>query len=97
MSGAVNSDQEELVPSASAVAAAIRRSSTSPVEIVQLIERAGKGRLVLPSPDFQRLCLEQLDLFRSIVDRDAILSVSLFLSLSVLMSLTIRVYFVYNF
>ncbi|XXG47407.1 hypothetical protein AAC387_Pa02g2068 [Persea americana] len=75
VSGAVNSDQEELVPSASAVAAAIRRSSTSPVEIVQLIERAGKGRLVLPSPDFQRLCLEQLDLFRSIVDRDAILSV----------------------
>lgn len=82
VAGAVNSDQEDLVPSASAVAAAIRQASTSPVEIAQRIEHNGKDRLVLPSPDFQRLCAEQLDLFRAIVDRDAILSVSLYLLLS---------------
>ncbi|MBA0798717.1 hypothetical protein Gohar_009280 [Gossypium harknessii] len=29
----------------------------------------------MPTPDFQRLCLEQLDLFRRIVDPDAVLSV----------------------
>ncbi|KAK3005253.1 hypothetical protein RJ639_017019, partial [Escallonia herrerae] len=66
----------EMEPSASAVAWAIRKASTSPVEFRQRIEKdGGKSNLVLPSPEFQRLCLEQLDLFRRIVDRDALLSV----------------------
>lgn len=34
-----------------------------------------KDKIILPSPDFQRLCLEQLDLFRRIVDPNAVLSV----------------------
>lgn len=75
---------EDMVPSASAVAAVIRKVSTSPVEFVQRIEKAGGknrgsgdggGGLVLPSADFQRLCLEQLDLFRRIVHPDALLSI----------------------
>lgn len=66
----------ELVSSASAVASAIRKGSNSPVEFVQRIEKAEKSKLVLPSPDFQRLCVEQLDLFRRIVDPNATLSVS---------------------
>lgn len=77
--------EEDMVPSASAVAAVIRKVSTSPVEFVQRIEKAsgknkgsgdsGGGGLVLPSSDFQRLCLEQLNLFRRIVHPDALLSV----------------------
>lgn len=67
-----------MVSSAAAVAAAIRAASTSPVEFVQRIEK-GSGEknkaFVLPSPDFQRLCVEQLDLFRRIVNPDAVLSV----------------------
>lgn len=63
-----------MAPSASALASAIRRASTSPVEFMQTIEKDQKN-LVLPSPDFQRLCLEQLDLFRRIVNPDALLSV----------------------
>lgn len=71
-------EEEEMVSSASAVASAIRRGSTSPVEFIQKIEKGhNKSKLVLPSPDFQRLCVQQLDLFRRIVDPDAILSVSL--------------------
>lgn len=75
-----------MVPSASAVAAVIRKVSTSPVEFVQRIEKAGGknkgsgdsgGGLVLPSSDFQRLCIEQLDLFRRILHPDALLSVRL--------------------
>ncbi|KAF2282251.1 hypothetical protein GH714_043892 [Hevea brasiliensis] len=61
--------------SASAVASAIRRGSNSPVEFVQRIEKAEKSELVFPSLDFQRLCVEQLDLFRRIVDPNATLSV----------------------
>ncbi|XP_052205061.1 chloroplast sensor kinase, chloroplastic isoform X4 [Diospyros lotus] len=65
-----------LASSTSAVASAIRRASTSPVEFAQRIESDGKHKgLILPSPDFQRLCLEQLDLFRRIVHPDALLSV----------------------
>ncbi|KAJ6981267.1 hypothetical protein NC653_024617 [Populus alba x Populus x berolinensis] len=69
-----------LVSSASAVASAIRRGSSSSVEFVQKIEKGqnnndNKTKLVLPSPDFQRLCVQQLDLFHRIVDPDAILSV----------------------
>lgn len=77
-------DNEDMVASALAVEAVIRKVSTSPVEFVQRIESRGAaaagdgggGGLVLPSVDFQRLCLEQLDLFRRIVGSDAILSVS---------------------
>ncbi|CAI9093034.1 OLC1v1028435C1 [Oldenlandia corymbosa var. corymbosa] len=76
-------DEEYMVESASAVAALIRKVSTSPVEFVHRIENAGGGGggdgggtgLVLPSVDFRRLCLEQLNLFRRIVHPDAILSV----------------------
>ncbi|XP_060214034.1 chloroplast sensor kinase, chloroplastic [Lycium barbarum] len=70
-------DSEGMVKSASAVVAAIRKASTSPVEFVQRIEKdEGKNRgLVLPSADFQRLCVEQLQLFRRIVHPDSLLSV----------------------
>ncbi|XP_077250538.1 chloroplast sensor kinase [Tasmannia lanceolata] len=71
----VNSDDSILISSAAAVAAALRRATTSPIDLVQRIEKDGKNGLVLPSSDFQRLCLEQLVLFREIVDRDAVLSV----------------------
>ncbi|XWS69091.1 hypothetical protein CRYUN_Cryun04dG0149600 [Craigia yunnanensis] len=66
-----------LVSSASAVSAAIRKASSSPVDFTQRIEENDlrNHKLIMPSPDFQRLCLEQLDLFRRIVDPDAILSV----------------------
>ncbi|KAF8015661.1 hypothetical protein BT93_H1246 [Corymbia citriodora subsp. variegata] len=67
--------ERPLLPSASAVASAIRRASNSPVEFAQRVEQDQRGGLVLPSPDFQRLCLEQLDLFRRIVHPDALLSV----------------------
>lgn len=66
-----------MVSSASAVASAISRASTSPVEFLQMIDKDHKSRLVLPSPDFQRLCIEQLDLFRRVVDPNALLSVCL--------------------
>lgn len=68
---------EELGPSsATAVAAAIRRASpASPVEFTQRVEKRGEGGLALPSPDFLQLCVEQLDLFRMVVEKDAILSV----------------------
>ncbi|CAH1417257.1 unnamed protein product [Lactuca virosa] len=69
-------DDVVTVSSAVAVAAAIRKASTSPVEFVQRIEQDGKNKgLVLPSSDFQTLCVEQLDLFRRIVDPEALLSV----------------------
>ncbi|KAK1578754.1 hypothetical protein Q3G72_032912 [Acer saccharum] len=65
-----------MLSSASAVASAIRRTSTSPVEFLQSLDTDQEAcKLVLPSPDFQRLCVEQLDLFRRIVDHDALLSV----------------------
>ncbi|XP_038892932.1 chloroplast sensor kinase, chloroplastic [Benincasa hispida] len=70
-----NDDDGSMVPSASAVASAILKASTSPVEFVHRVENSQKTGLVLPSPDFQRLCVEQLDLFRRIVDPDALLSV----------------------
>ncbi|KAJ8569741.1 hypothetical protein K7X08_006318 [Anisodus acutangulus] len=64
-------DSEGMVSSASAVAAAIRNASTSPVEFVQRIEKDdGKN-----SGDFQRLCVEQLNLFRRIVHPHSLLSV----------------------
>ncbi|KAK4763938.1 hypothetical protein SAY87_013376 [Trapa incisa] len=70
-----DSEGPPLVSSASAVASAIRRVSNSPVEFVQRIEKDQRSGLVLPSPDFQRLCIEQLDLFRRIVNPEALLSV----------------------
>jgi len=67
-----------MVASASAIASAIRGASTTPVEFTQMIEKDHlKTKIILPSPDFQRLCLEQLDLFRQIVDPNAVLSVRL--------------------
>ncbi|KAM7269882.1 hypothetical protein ACFE04_025379 [Oxalis oulophora] len=75
------SGEADLLSSASAVASAIRKaSSTSPVDFVQRIiveddDDNNKKQLVLPSPDFQRLCVEQLDLFRRILHPNAILSV----------------------
>lgn len=73
-------EEEELNPvSAAAVAAAIRRaSSASPVEFTRrrFDEEAGKDGPLMPSSDFQRLCIEQLQLFRMVVSADAILSVS---------------------
>ncbi|OMO81639.1 hypothetical protein COLO4_23463 [Corchorus olitorius] len=69
--------QPSFVSSASAVSSAIRKASTSPVDFTQTIESNDprNHKLVMPSPDFQRLCLEQLDLFRRVVEPDAILSV----------------------
>ncbi|XP_030960901.1 chloroplast sensor kinase, chloroplastic isoform X1 [Quercus lobata] len=72
-------EDESMASSASAVASAIRRASTSPVDFVQRIEKDNASRktrrLVLPSPDFQRLCIEQLHLFRRNVHPHALLSV----------------------
>ncbi|MFS8020524.1 putative histidine kinase/HSP90-like ATPase superfamily [Helianthus anomalus] len=69
-------DDDVMVTSATAIAAAIRKTSTSPVEFVQRSEKNGKNKaVVLPSSDFQTLCVEQIDLFRRIVDPDALLSV----------------------
>lgn len=64
------------------MAAAVRRASAaSPVEFTRrrVEEKAGEegGRVVMPSPDFRRLCVEQLQLFRMVVHRDAALSVGL--------------------
>ncbi|KAE8716570.1 Chloroplast sensor kinase [Hibiscus syriacus] len=72
-----NEPQPALVSSASAVSASIRRASTSPVDFSQRIEKNDhhNHKLIMPTPDFQRLCLEQLDLFRRIVDPKAVLSV----------------------
>lgn len=67
------------------MAAAIRRASNaSPVQFrrVPLGEtgEAGPhredGGLAEPSADFRRLCAEQLEMFRVVVSRDAVLSVS---------------------
>lgn len=77
-------EEENLGPaSAAAVAAAIRRaSSASPVRFRRVRcgeegeEPRGEGRTAEPSADFQRLCAEQLEMFRLVVSRDAVLSVS---------------------
>lgn len=61
---------------ASAVEAAVRRAAMSPVEFVQRVEKDGKNKgLIMPSSDFHRLCIEQLDLFRRIIHPNALLSV----------------------
>ncbi|CAN1295468.1 Chloroplast sensor kinase, chloroplastic [Linum perenne] len=75
-----NADDEaeaEMDPSASAIVAAIQRggSNTASVEFEQRIVKDQKSKLMLPSPDFHRLCVEQLDLFRRIVHPEAVLSV----------------------
>ncbi|RDX86296.1 Chloroplast sensor kinase, chloroplastic [Mucuna pruriens] len=62
------------VPSAAALASAIRKASTSPVHFTQRLEKDRQTGLVLPSTDFLRLCLHQLHLFRRIVP-EALLSV----------------------
>ncbi|KOM44073.1 hypothetical protein LR48_Vigan05g167800 [Vigna angularis] len=63
-----------IVPSATAVASAIRKASTSPVQFTQTLQTNRQTELVLPSTDFHRLCLHQLHLFCRIV-REALLSV----------------------
>uniref|UniRef100_A0A0E0MLJ7 Histidine kinase domain-containing protein n=1 Tax=Oryza punctata TaxID=4537 RepID=A0A0E0MLJ7_ORYPU len=68
-------------PSAEAVAEAIRRaSSASPVRFRRVHreedeEPHGEGGFTEPSADFRRLCAEQLEMFRVVVSRDAVLSV----------------------
>ncbi|KAL8157019.1 hypothetical protein AgCh_001936 [Apium graveolens] len=80
----VNEDDEafkygDLASSAASVASAIRKASNSPVEFMQRSERKGNRvggvEIMLPSSDFMRLCVQQLDLFRRIVHPDAVLSV----------------------
>ncbi|XP_022776174.1 chloroplast sensor kinase, chloroplastic isoform X2 [Durio zibethinus] len=69
--------QPTMVSSASAVSAAICKVSTSAVNFTQRIEKTDhrNHKLIMPSHDFRHLSLEQLDLFRRTVERDAILSV----------------------
>ena len=62
------------------VSSAICRASTSPMEFMQWIDKDQKSRLILSSPDFQRLCVKQRDLFRRIVNLNALLSVCQLLS-----------------
>ncbi|CAJ2677132.1 unnamed protein product [Trifolium pratense] len=67
-----NSDSDDnsstlTLSSTRALAAAISKVSTSPVEFTQRLEKDRRNGLVLPSPDFHRLCLQQLHLFRRIV------------------------------
>ncbi|RLN29888.1 chloroplast sensor kinase, chloroplastic isoform X2 [Panicum miliaceum] len=77
-------EDEDLGPaSAAAVAAAIRRASNaSPVRFRRMrlgemgeVPRGEDGGLAEPSADFRRLCAEQLEMFRVVVSRDAVLSV----------------------
>jgi len=66
------------------VAAAIRRASNaSPVRFRRMrlgeageVPRGEDGGMAAPSADFRRLCAEQLEMFRVVVSRDAVLSVS---------------------
>uniref|UniRef100_A0A0D9XYQ1 Histidine kinase/HSP90-like ATPase domain-containing protein n=1 Tax=Leersia perrieri TaxID=77586 RepID=A0A0D9XYQ1_9ORYZ len=83
--------EEDLGPaSAAAVAETIRRaSSSSPVRFRRVRrevedgdeeeedegEPRGEGGITEPSADFRRLCAEQLEMFRVVVSRDAVLSV----------------------
>ena len=78
-------EDEDLGPaSAAAVAAAIRRASNaSPVRFRRMrlgesgeAPRGEDGGVAAPSSDFRRLCAEQLEMFRAVVSRDAVLSVS---------------------
>ncbi|KAL9241109.1 hypothetical protein vseg_015257 [Gypsophila vaccaria] len=76
LGGEEEDKDNEWVPSASAVAAAIRKASSSPIEFTHKIENDPNSQsLVLPSNDFQRLCVDQLTLFRRIVNPNALLSV----------------------
>ncbi|ERN13842.1 chloroplast sensor kinase, chloroplastic isoform X1 [Amborella trichopoda] len=71
-----DSEDEGLIASAMAAASVIRKASKSPVEFIQRTEKPSKNELMVsPSEDFQRLCIEQLGLFRRIVGRDVVLSV----------------------
>ncbi|XP_050894469.1 chloroplast sensor kinase, chloroplastic isoform X2 [Lathyrus oleraceus] len=53
--------------SSRALASALRKVSISPVDFTQRLEKDRKNGPVHPSPDFHRLCLQQLHLFRRIV------------------------------
>ena len=83
--GECGEEDEDLGPaSAAAVAAAIRRASNaSPVRFRRMrlgeageVPRGEDGGMAAPSADFRRLCAEQLEMFRVVVSRDAVLSVS---------------------
>jgi hypothetical protein len=79
-----NSDSDDnsstlTLSSTRALASAIRKVSTSPVEFTQRVENDRRNGLVLPSPDFHRLCLQQLHLFRRIVP-ESFLSVKYIIS-----------------
>lgn len=65
-----------------ALASAIRKVSTSPVEFTQRLEKHPRNGLLLPSPDFHRLCLQQLQLFRRIVPESFLSVRSLYFILS---------------
>ncbi|KAK7318665.1 hypothetical protein RJT34_03370 [Clitoria ternatea] len=62
-----SSDEDAMLASAAAVASAIRKASTTPVDFTHRVDKDRRGGVVLPSPDFHRLCLQQLHLFRRIV------------------------------
>ncbi|KAL6643451.1 hypothetical protein ACP70R_018217 [Stipagrostis hirtigluma subsp. patula] len=77
-------DGEEVLgpASAAAVAAAIRRASSASTVRFRRVSRRevgeeprGEGGVAEPSADFRRLCAEQLEMFRSVISRDAVLSV----------------------
>ncbi|KAE9610322.1 hypothetical protein Lal_00006832 [Lupinus albus] len=69
-----DSHHHSTVSSATAVASAIRKASTSPVEFTHRVQNHHSPGLLLPTPDFHTLCLQQLHLFRRIVP-EAVLSV----------------------
>lgn len=72
----VGADEDLKPSSAAALAAAIRKASpNSPIEFSQRVEKPGTSGIVLPSTDFHRICIEQLELFRMVVHPEAILSV----------------------
>ncbi|CAJ2677133.1 unnamed protein product [Trifolium pratense] len=78
-----NSDSDDnsstlTLSSTRALAAAISKVSTSPVEFTQRLEKDRRNGLVLPSPDFHRLCLQQLHLFRRIVPESFLSRVALY-------------------
>ncbi|KAG8093373.1 hypothetical protein GUJ93_ZPchr0012g20664 [Zizania palustris] len=68
-------------PSAAAVAASIRRASSASLVRFRRVHREEdeeprpEGGVAEPSAEFQRLCAEQLEMFRVVVSPDAVLSV----------------------
>ncbi|GJX18279.1 hypothetical protein Tco_0219111 [Tanacetum coccineum] len=67
----IGNNGDDVVTVSSAAAAIKNVSSSSGVEFVGRIKEKSSSSVVLPSCDFQTLCVEQLDLFRRIVHPDA--------------------------